>query len=74
MKLNRTYEITARDRAMAERIARHTGIEEGEILKSILISQEHVRIVRQRAILAGRLSSEGLPQVPMKRNYVAIAS
>jgi len=61
MNTNHTYQISDMDRAMANKISGHTGICETDILRSILISKEHVRVVRQRAILAGRLSSSGLP-------------
>ena len=55
------YQITNLDRAMAQRISSHTGISEIKILRSIVISKEHVKIVRQRAIKEGRLGQDGLP-------------
>lgn len=62
MTINATYLASDLDRAMANNIAGHTGIPETDILKSIIISKEHARLVRQRAILAGRLCASGFPE------------
>jgi hypothetical protein len=61
MTLENTYQISDLDRAMAQRISTHTGIAEVKILRSIVISKEHVRVVRIRAIKAGRLNEDGFP-------------
>ena len=61
MNATGTYQISKLDRAMAIKISSHTGICEEDILRSILVSKEHVRVIRQRAILAGRLTSGGMP-------------
>ena len=61
MKIETIYQISDLDRSMASKIASHTGISETEILRSILVSKEHVRIVRQRAIKAGKLYGDGSP-------------
>ena len=61
MNTTDTYQISDLDRAMASQISGHTGIGETDILRSILVSKEHVRLLEQLAILAGRLSPGGLP-------------
>jgi len=64
MTFDNAYQISEIDRAMAHRISNHTGIAEVKILRSIVISKEHVRIVRLRAIKEGRLGHDGLPVDP----------
>ena len=61
MNIENTYKISTLDRAMAQQISTHTGITEVAILRSIVISKEHVRIVRIRAMKEGRIGSDGFP-------------
>jgi hypothetical protein len=64
MTIDNGYQISKMDRAMAHRISSHTGIAEVKILRSIVISKEHVRVVRLRAKNGERLVHDGLPVDP----------